>query len=260
MQLTDRERQSLAQADRLNAILSQSSIKSGAEAAHLRARAQAAERLQARRQQGRDAELAATLGARYGGAFQGTGIEAQMLNIMMDESISADDPRKIAARQRLERAQTVTTPEGVYSSPGYDFGGGGTPDFTPRNPSGDEKRGDLAVAQIEGSEPTNYRPSFVEEFAQENFRPSIASLFTSSPYALSLAEQRQLLSNTIYLQSGAAASPEEVEKRRLEFFPQSNDSKQVIDRKAQNLEQFKADAIRTFQSRGVERPGDRYLR
>ena len=259
--LSERERQSLQNADAINAILSQSSIKSGAESAKIRAREQAAARLQRSRQRADDTALQATLGARYGGGpFQGTGIEAQMLNIMLDQNIPDNDPRKIAAKQRLERERTLTTPDGVERIPGYDFGGGRPrSNFTPRVPSGDEKRGNLAVAQVESAETTNYRPSFIEEFAQETFPPSVASLFTSDPYALSLSGQRQLLSNTIYLQSGATASPEEVEKRRLEFFPQNNDSDKIIKKKAANLEAFKLDAIRAFKGR-QQGPGDKYLR
>lgn len=64
--LTERERQALAQADRLNAILSQSSIKEGSEAAQIRAREQAAARLQAQRNAADQAQLDATLAVRQG--------------------------------------------------------------------------------------------------------------------------------------------------------------------------------------------------
>ena len=48
-------------------------------------------------------------------------------------------------------------------------------------------------------------------------------------------------------------------KRRLEFFPQSNDGPKVIQRKAENLEAFKRDAVIAFKSR-QSAPGDKYLR
>ena len=72
----------------------------------------------------------AEIDKRYKGAqkpFEGTGIENQMLNIAMDPTIPENDPRKIAAKQRLGRAITTVTPEGTYKQPGYDvgaFGGG----------------------------------------------------------------------------------------------------------------------------------------
>jgi len=62
--LTERERQNLAQSDRLNAILSQSSIKEGAEAAQVRAREQAAMRLQLQKEMASRAESEAALGVR----------------------------------------------------------------------------------------------------------------------------------------------------------------------------------------------------
>ncbi|MCX2972998.1 hypothetical protein EYC87_05290 [Halieaceae bacterium IMCC8485] len=265
--LSEEEQRRLGNADSINALLSVSSIPEAARAAQLRGREQAAQRL--RQQAGRDDMQALMLKDaldRRSGPFDGTGIEAQMLNIMLDPNIPDDDPRKIAARQRLERERTITTPEGVERIPGYDFGGEQPQgDFTPRNPSGDEKRGNLAVTQIEGAEPSGYKPNAMEEMAQEFLPASVATWFTSDPYAMDLAEQRQMLSNTIYLQSGAAASPEEVEKRRLEFFPQANDGADVIKRKQQNLEQFKLDAIEAFRSRGggpptlTGGPGDEFL-
>lgn len=267
-ELTQREKDSLSKADRLNAIMSQSSIPQAAAAAQIRAREQAAERLQRSRQsssRANDMELLAVKEAldNRGGPFEGTSIESQMLNIMLDPNIPNDDPRKIAARQRLERERTLTTPEGVERIPGYDFGSGGEQpqgDFTPRNPSGDEKRGELALAQITGASPGTYRPSLLEEGAQEILPAFMASLFTSNDYAKDLTEQRQFLANLIYLQSGATASPDEVEKRRLEFFPQNNDSNDVIQKKQRNLEAFKRDAAASFQSRSGSRPGDEYLR
>jgi hypothetical protein len=259
--LSEDKKRALENIDGINAYLSASSIPEASAAARERTRQQAGERISKGNRGGDLDRIAmAQMMKNGGGGFKGNGMVAQMLNIMNDESIPADDPRKQQAYSYLSKPTTISTPDGVITRPGIL---GGEAKLTPRVPSGDEKRGDLAVAQIQSAEPSNYKPSFVEEAAQEFLPASVASLFTSDPYAMSLTEQRQLLSNTIYLQSGAAASPAEVEKRRLEFFPQNNDSPEVMQRKAQNLESFKSDALTAFQGRTqgqTERPGDKYLR
>jgi hypothetical protein len=259
--LSEDKKRALRGVGEINAYLSASSIPEASQAARERQRQQEASSI-SRANNESDFNRAAMVQAAKngGGGLRGTSMTAQMLNIWNDESIPMDDPRKQQAKAYLSRPTTTTTPEGVTTRPGIL---GGQETLTPRNPSGDEKRGDLAVAQIQSAEPSNYKPSFVEEAAQEFLPASVASLFTSDPYAMSLTEQRQLLSNTIYLQSGAAASPAEVEKRRLEFFPQNNDSPEVMQRKAQNLESFKSDALTAFKGRTqgqTERPGDKYLR
>jgi hypothetical protein len=268
-ELSERERISRGNADRLNAIMAHSSLETGPVMAAMRAREQAAARLQRQRNAADTADTAMALGIRYGsgGPFKGTSMDAQSLNAMwkvaQQQGMTKDQFMAEVGKQRMSRPTNITTPEGTYTRPGMDFsfmgqgGGQGGPagDFTPRNQSGDEKRGNLAVAQIQSASPGSHRPGFLEEFAQENFPASVASLFTTDEYALSLAEQRQYLTNLIYLQSGAAAGAQEVEDRRLEFFPQNNDSKEVIAKKAQNLEAFKQDAAAAFQSRRGGQPG-----
>jgi hypothetical protein len=66
MELTEREKEALQQANHLNAIMSQSSIKEGTEAAHIRSQQQAKERLLRQKQLQDAADLEATLAFRQG--------------------------------------------------------------------------------------------------------------------------------------------------------------------------------------------------
>lgn len=59
--------------------------------------------------------------AEQAGAFEGTGMEAQMLNIYLDPTIPPNDPRKQLAVQKLTQPRVVTTPEGTYAVPGYNL-------------------------------------------------------------------------------------------------------------------------------------------
>ena len=112
-ELSERERQALSQADRLNAIMANSSIPNGAAAAQQRSREQAAQRLQRGRDRREDSLASMELGMKYGsGRFQGTGMEAQMLNIWNDPSIPMDDPRKQQAKAYLSRQTTVALGDG----------------------------------------------------------------------------------------------------------------------------------------------------
>ena len=130
--------------------------------------------------------------------------------------------------------------------------------------SGDEARADIAVEQIASAKPSGHTPGVVEELAVDFLPASIASHFTSDTYAQDLIEQRKFLANLLYLQSGAQAGEQEIEARRLQYFPQSGDSEETKRAKAASLAEFQRTAQakhaeRTGAAQNVGRPGDKYL-
>lgn len=109
MELTARERQALEKADGLNAILSQSSIKEGAEAADLRARRQAAQQLAAQNRAQDQSDLEATMQYRMS---EGDLDRAQRMKIakMNARAYGRGDPMDdlTAPEQRKAREQEMT--------------------------------------------------------------------------------------------------------------------------------------------------------
>lgn len=101
----------------INAILSASNIPGLADQAERREREAIAMRL-AQRKAESDLQKAALLQAMKdkakGDGFQGTSMEAQMLNIWNDPDIPDDDPRKVQAKRYLSRPTTYSVGDTTY--------------------------------------------------------------------------------------------------------------------------------------------------
>ena len=269
--LSKRERNALAGADRLNAILSQSSIKEASESARLRSKEQAAERLQDNRGiSRRDIEALALKDAldSRSGPFEGVGIEAQMLNVLLDPNIPDSDPRKVLAKQRLGRPQTVTTPDGVFTTPGYNLGGDdtGTPDgFTPRKPTEREQTAAYTVANMRdfNSKATDYIPTFIESMAASATPSELAPIeaaMQSDQYKSYRNNAEQWTAAKVFLQSGATAREEEVQRDFRTLFPQFGDDDALVEEKRRAREMAMQNAEEAFLKRNTPRPGDEFLR
>jgi hypothetical protein len=267
MPYTDEElRKIVNRGEALNAYMSTSSIPEAAQAAQLRQRQQEAYNMQTRNLSADQRALAArgALSQSEGRLdraadradkspyFQGTGMEAQAANQYVAEQVrQGRDPQVVMAelsKQRLTQPRTITTPQGTTTIEGYNLDGS-APRVTPKVASGDEKRANLAVSQIATANPDMVKPGIIEDLATENLPPSIASWFTGDEYATDLVKQNQLLANTIYLQSGAAAGQDEINSRRKQYFPSSGDSDKVKASKKANLAKFVVQAQEAFSAR-----------
>ena len=190
------------------------------------------------------------------GAFAGTGIEAQMLNVVLDPSIPDTDPVKILARQRLEKETTTVTPDGTYIRPGYDLAQLSAQPQPQLQPTGN-----APAPQSES------RTQFVEKPATDgeklsagfydrmvNAQSELDNLFTESPafdpastgeavkgqsnYTASSEYQRYKQAANDWIraklrkESGAVIGPEEMLQEYETYFPIPGDKPDVIEQKA----------------------------
>lgn len=111
----------MSELDEINAILSASNIPALAAQADRREQAAQSMKRQRRKQESDFAQavmLQAMKDKAKGDGFQGTSMEAQMLNIWNDPNIPADDPRKVQAQRFLSRATTYSVGDTTYTRPG----------------------------------------------------------------------------------------------------------------------------------------------
>ena len=111
----------MSELNEINAILSASNIPAMAEQADRREREALAMRLAAQKQESGFAQavmLQAMKDRAKGDGFQGTSMEAQMLNIWNNPDIPADDPRKVQAQRFLSRATTYSVGDTTFTRPG----------------------------------------------------------------------------------------------------------------------------------------------
>lgn len=176
-----------------------------------------------------------------GGGFEGTGIEAQMLNIALDPTIPENDPRKIMAKQRLQRSITTVTPQGTYTNPGYDLEAiNPYQSAEPPVPAGytskkltdtERKAGGyynrMIGAQIEIDELGDYNPVSASETSMG------ATNVTSTP---NKQRYRQAANDWIRAklrhESGAVIADDEMESEYRTYFPIFGDSPEVIEQKS----------------------------
>lgn len=188
----------------------------------------------------------------------GTGIEAQMINIVLDDSIPDDDPLKKIAKQRLERERTMPTPEGTYVIPGYDLGaldGTAAPDTGPRlvkkQPTEGEKtaggfhyRMSAATKIIDGIRSADYDPTSLYERARG-----------LTPWSSSEENQRykqaagDWIRAKLRKESGAVIGEDEMAAEYESYFPQVGDKpgtvKQKREARARATEAMKTNAGRS---------------
>jgi|TARA_B110000879_G_scaffold210092_1_gene299371 hypothetical protein len=181
--------------------------------------------------------------------LEGTGIEAQMLNIVMDQSIPEGDPRKIAARQRLEKERTVTTPEGTYTIPGYDvdammgMNGGGEstiPEYTPKPLTGEQAKASGFLTRMEASqleidtlfmENPGFSPINTDDLMGAEI-PIIGNSVVSPQFQQYKQAASDWIRAKLRKESGAVINPTEMDDEYNTYFPVYGDKSKVIAQKA----------------------------
>lgn len=257
-QLTEREMENLRRADRLNAIMAQSSIPQAAEAAQLRGREQAAQRLQRSKQDAdlQDLILDSALD-RSSGPFEGTGIEAQMLNQQYRQWVAdGKDPAEfmnMVSKQRLGRERTIVTPDGTEIVPGYNLEGGPAPktEFVPKKPTEGERKGNYTIGTMRAFDQRigGYAPNVVEGYVEQNAPEYLKGYFQSDDYRSMINDGREWVSNLIFLRSGQAAPDAEVQRAMTSFLPQPGDSATQIQEKEQRRAVAMAEAEKAYDIR-----------
>lgn len=183
-----------------------------------------------------------------GGQFQGTGVEQQMLNIILDPNIPEGDPRKQLARQRLGRPTTTVTPQGTYIQPGYDVdaatgqqrdGQQGDPrQGFMRRPLTNEQERKLGArdrmtnAQQELNKLGDYDPTATGEFLR-----GLTNISASEENQRYKQAASDWVRAKLRWESGAVISPDEMEKEFQTYFPVYGDSDEVIEQKARSRRQ-----------------------
>lgn len=178
------------------------------------------------------------------GAFAGTGIENQMLNIALDPNIPESDPRKIVARQRLERDLTTVTPEGTFIRPGYDL-----PQVAPA-PSAEQKPADQPAQFVEKPPTEGQAKASGFHDRMISAQAELSSLGDYDPIAsteaalgatnvTATAEKQRFnqaandwIRAKLRKESGAVIGDEEMAAEYRTYFPIYGDSKEVIEQKA----------------------------
>lgn len=179
--------------------------------------------------------------------FDGTGIEAQMLNVLGDKSIPDTDPRKQFAKQWAQKPKTTVTPDGTYVTPGYDLtflGGGGAapaatgssptdrmPGFSEKPPTEGEKKNAgyfqrMLAAHGRIEELGGYDPTTAGE--------TLLGLTnaTSSPEKQQFQQAADdFIRAKLRFESGAVIGEEEMKSEYRNLFPIYGDSQEVIENK-----------------------------
>lgn len=180
------------------------------------------------------------------GAFSGNGIEAQMLNIVLDDSIPDSDPRKVLARQRLQRPVTTVTPSGTYIEEGYnlsDLTGSpvtqttepaseNPPGFVPKKPTDGEKLSAgfydrMISAESELARLGDYDPTTLTETVRG--RTNATSSKEKQQYNQASSDW---IRAKLRKESGAVIGDEEMKREYETYFPIFGDSAEVIAQKA----------------------------
>lgn len=236
--------------NRLNALMTQSTIKEASEAAFRREQAENQRRLYGDRNRASLQNTVLTQAMKNsGGPFKGTSLEAQMLNILLDPNIPDDDQRKIAATQFLGKEKTVATPDGTYITPSYDVGAirGESQEkpkttFVPKPPVESEKRARFSLGNMRELEAraNSYVPSFTESVVSEVAPESVVQLMASPDFKKFQNVADEWARNLVFLRSGATARDDEVQAAIRNYFPAVGDGPEEIQRKAE----MRADAVK----------------
>lgn len=219
--------------------------------------------------------------AEQAGAFEGTGMEAQMLNIYLDPTIPPNDPRKQLAVQKLTQPRVVTTPEGTYAVPGYNLqqlqgmaqggaapapggdqgalygapaGYGGVPGFTPKPPpppTESERRGEFSVGNMRGlhAQASEYVPDVVSAAAGEWLPDAVKGYAQTPEYRGYHRLASEWAANWVFLRSGATARKDEVDAAVQNYWPQPGDGPEEVADKAAGREAAMAEAEQAYLDR-----------
>lgn len=220
--------------------------------------------------------------------FSGSGIESQMLNIMLDDNVQDNDPRKQLARQRLRRSQTISTPQGVYTQPGYDLSifnntepvknnmqnlpantitqnngdlrqsQNALPAFTPARPTERQQNAQLStenmkrfhneVLSLENS--GSFNPAGAENIGANT--PFVGNFLASPDFRQFKTGADEWAANLVFLRSGATARQEEKDSAVKNYFPQPGDDPETIKRKQQRRQEAFEAALKAYASRTGE--------
>ena len=183
------------------------------------------------------------------GYFEGTGIEAQALNAYL-ESLPPEQRDAEALRlskQRLTQPQTLVTPQGTYTRPGYSIGS------TPTAPAGGVSgapSGFIPKPETEREQTVKYvsgqlhahRQRADEILARAGFDPTksenmaanlplVGNFLASEDYQAYKATANEWTTNLVFLRSGATARKEEVDAAFQNYWPQPGDKPRTVDDK-----------------------------
>lgn len=178
--------------------------------------------------------------------FKGTGMEAQALNIVLDQSIPDTDPRKRFAKQRLQQSRSVVTPNGTHIIPGYDLG-------TPSNSPSKQPDGVLGYTEKPLAQDEKLAGGFYERMssAEENisglgdYNPVTAKEEIGGLLNATATPQKQMYRQAaddwvrakLRKESGAVISQEEMESEYRTYFPVYGDSPEVVEQKSRAREE-----------------------
>ena len=190
-----------------------------------------------------------------GGGFQGTGVEQQMLNIMNNPDIPMDDPRKIQAMQRLQRAQTEIGPNGSrIVTPGYSFDpetgapipGGAKPEIRPgrQTEAGITAQSQLSVLEAFNTPEADYAPTMTEEGAK-TLTPEFIyrQYFLSDDYKKARPKQIGWSSTINKVINGGKASDADMEYILEAYWPVQGDGIEEIELK-RNMRKVAQEAVK----------------
>lgn len=221
------------EAERINALLSQSNLVTAAEAAERRRKAQETRSLLRQRQQGDFADavgLAAAKEVLNPKSRFGNTTEGRMLEIALDPSIPMDDPTKIAAMEYLERDKTTVTPDGTIVTPGYSFDENGKlvrskSEKIEKPPSETERRGGYTVGMMRQlhTDGDDYIPGSFESLASDYIPAAFEGFLTSSEFKKYKRNADEWARSQTLLKSGVTARAEEVEAAFRNYWPQPGD-------------------------------------
>lgn len=212
------------------------------------------------RRQAKAAELEAF--AKSGGAYQGTGIEAQHLNNLKKYKDDPTNPYYIAAVQWLERPRTVTDAAGTTTTtPGYDvdlmlgknISDGPSNSVVTEKPTTEAKKATNysvgGMFDLHAREGANYIPNIVEISATKLGEDIIGPAITSSKFKAQGEIASQWSRYKTLLMSGKTARADEVIANKNDFFPKFGDTEVDVARKQKSREAEMARAIEAFELR-----------
>lgn len=198
--------------------------------------------------------------------FEGTGIEAQMLNRYLD-SLPPEQRRQVAdelAVQRLQRDQTVVTPQGTYIAPGYELGSinGNKPRFVEKAPTEGERKAGYVSDNLIDLENKVSNVLDDEEFDPTETKnvlakvPGVGNFMASPQYRQYKAVSDEWTTNMVFLRSGATARPDEKDSTFQNFFPQPGDDKSTVKWKNKMRVDQMINAIHQGEKGGRVKPGE----